>query len=177
MKKGKRIANLTVSAVFCAVICVTAQITVSSPFALPFTLQTFGVALCGYLLGVKRTLYSVGAYILLGIIGIPVFAGFGGGIQTLFGHSGGFIIGFLGLGIFCALANTTKSRVLKIIYSVSGLILCHISGVIWLAVISHTNIFASFLTASAPFILKDAVFVLLAFIVAKIILKRTNVFK
>ena len=175
MKKN-HILNISFSALFCAIICILAQNAIQL-HGMPLTLQTFAVALCGYLLGVKRGICSVLAYILLGLIGIPVFSGFKGGIQTLFGISGGFIIGFIFLCLFCAFAQNKQKPILKVVCSALGLILCHVLGVVWLAVVSNTNILSAFLTASAPFILKDAVLIVLAYFIAKTVLKRTDIFK
>ena len=78
---------------FAALIAVCSQIQI--PSAVPFTLQTFAVFLCTGLLGGKRGTISVLVYILLGIEGLPVFAGFKGGIVSLLGLTGGYIIGFV----------------------------------------------------------------------------------
>lgn len=62
---------------------------------MPFTLQTMGVFTAVGILGGRRGSMAVLIYILLGIIGIPVFAGFTGGIGVLAGTTGGYIVGFL----------------------------------------------------------------------------------
>ncbi len=59
----------------------------------PFTLQTFAVAAVGGLLGWKRGSLSVLAYLLLGLVGVPVFAGFKAGLAALMGPTGGYILG------------------------------------------------------------------------------------
>ena len=68
---------------------------ISIPTSVPFTMQIFAVYLAIYLLGGKLATFSILVYILLGAIGVPVFAGFTGGIGILFGNTGGYIIGFL----------------------------------------------------------------------------------
>ena len=62
----------------------------------PFTMQTFAVFLALGLLGGRRGTYAVLVYLLLGMIGIPVFSGFRGGPGVLLGTTGGYILGFLG---------------------------------------------------------------------------------
>jgi biotin transport system substrate-specific component len=79
----------------------------------PVTLQTFGVLFGGALLGFRRSLLSVGLYILLGAIGLPVFAysenahAYLSGLDTIIGYTngqvvlgltGGYIVGFLFAG-------------------------------------------------------------------------------
>ena len=62
---------------------------------IPFTLQTLGVCLTAGLLGAKRGAVAMFAYVLLGMFGVPVFAGFTGGAAKLLSPTGGYIIGFL----------------------------------------------------------------------------------
>ena len=57
--------------------------------------QTFAIGLTATFLGRKLGLISVGVYLLLGLIGLPVFSGMTGGIAVLFGPTGGYLIGFL----------------------------------------------------------------------------------
>ncbi len=89
--------DLALIAVFAALLA--ASITVPGipvgPLGVPITLQTLAVALCGLVLGVGRGTAAVGLYILLGLIGLPIFAGFRSGPAVLAGPSAGYIIGFL----------------------------------------------------------------------------------
>ena len=80
-------------AVFAVIMAICSWISI--PAAVPFTLQTFGVFIAVGILGGKRGTLSVLVFILLGAIGVPVFAGFSGGIGVLAGTTGGYIIGFL----------------------------------------------------------------------------------
>lgn len=61
----------------------------------PITLQSFFVILSGILLGSKNAMLSQVIYLILGLIGLPIFAGFTGGLQTIFKPSFGFIIGYI----------------------------------------------------------------------------------
>jgi hypothetical protein len=93
-KSKAALLDLVFVALFAAVMTVCAQIQI--PFGeVPFTLQTLGVFIAASLLGWKRGTLSVIVYVLLGLAGVPVFAGFSGGIGVLFGPTGGYIIGFI----------------------------------------------------------------------------------
>ena len=85
--------DLAYIAIFAVLIAICSWISI--PAAVPFTLQTFGVFIAVGVLGGKRGSLSVLVFILLGAIGIPVFANFSGGIGVLAGPTGGYIIGFL----------------------------------------------------------------------------------
>ena len=67
---------------------------ISIPTAVPFTLQTFAVFFVLLLLGGERGTIATLIYVLLGAVGLPVFAGFKGGLDTVFGMTGGFIVSF-----------------------------------------------------------------------------------
>ena len=89
-----KIKDITAISLMAALMCILA------PFSLPIgpiplSLSTFAVYLAAGLLGKKRGTMAVLIYILLGAIGLPVFSGFSGGIQKLFGVTGGYIIGYL----------------------------------------------------------------------------------
>ena len=92
-KSKSNVLSLVYMAMFVAIITVCAQIQI--PMTVPFTLQTLGIFMAAAMLGWKRGLISVAVYVLLGAIGVPVFAGFSGGIGVLGGPTGGYIIGFL----------------------------------------------------------------------------------
>ena len=73
-KSKSNVLSLVYMAMFVAIITVCAQIQI--PMTVPFTLQTLGIFMAAAMLGWKRGLISVAVYVLLGAIGVPVFAGF-----------------------------------------------------------------------------------------------------
>ncbi len=97
-----RIGALTRCALCVAMLAVLGVFEIPLP-VIPITLQTFAITLCGALLGPFEALAVVGAYLLLGAVGLPVFSGFAGGIGVLVGPTGGFLIGFLPSVFFLSL--------------------------------------------------------------------------
>ncbi len=86
--------NITLVALFTALTAIGAFISI--PLGpVPITLQSFFVILSGILLGPKLGALSQVLYIFLGLIGIPIFSGFSGGLQHILKPSFGFIIGFV----------------------------------------------------------------------------------
>ena len=126
-------------AVFAVLIAICSWISI--PTTVPFTLQTFAVFLAVGVLGGKRGSLSVLIYILLGAVGIPVFAGFSGGFGILLGSTGGYIIGFL----FSALlmwgmeALLGKKTWVLGLSMVLGLIVCYAIGTVWFMAVYTKN--------------------------------------
>ena len=85
--------DLVLIALFAALMALCAWVTV--PYAVPFTMQTFGVFLALLLLGGKRGTICMAVYLLLGAVGLPVFSGFRGGVGALVGSTGGYLVGFI----------------------------------------------------------------------------------
>ncbi len=98
MRKQSKAMELTLMGAGAAILCISAMISI--PAAVPFTLQTMAVALLLTALGGRRGTISIAVYLLLGAIGLPVFSGFNGGISALLGATGGYLTGFLLMGLF-----------------------------------------------------------------------------
>ncbi|MBQ9253009.1 MAG: biotin transporter BioY [Clostridia bacterium] len=127
--------DITYVALSIALIAVCSWISV--PMTIPFTLQTFAVCLVTGLLGLKLGLWSVGGYILLGAIGVPVFSGFRGGLGALLGTTGGYIVGFLFTALVVGLAVRRFGRKLwPLILSMAvGILLCYAFGTAWFMIV------------------------------------------
>ena len=159
-------------AMFAIMIAVCSWISV--PATVPFTLQTFGVFVTVGVLGGKRGSLSVLVYLLLGTIGIPVFAGFSGGLGCLLGTTGGYIIGFL----FSALVMWGmeivfgKSTLVLALSMIIGLFVCYLFGTIWfMTVYARTTGAIGVMTALGwcvfPYIIPDAIKIVLAMVLCK----------
>ena len=164
-------SKVVLAALLTAFIAVTSPLSISTPFGVPLTLQTFSVALCGYTLGCCWSAASVVTYILIGAVGLPVFSGFQGGVNVLFGLTGGFIIGFIGLSALCGLGMRFKNVIVRILMGFLGVAVCHAVGVVQFAFVYKTGILAAFITASLPYLLKDAVSIVLAYFLSVYISK------
>ena len=170
-----RIHKYIYAGLFAAVLAVLAQLAIPIPGAVPLTLQTFGVALCAYVLGWKLGTLAYLVYFLLGLAGVPVFSNFTGGIGKLFGTTGGFLIGFFflsaGCGLFTHYRRTYRMRknepVLSLLFGILGLLICHVFGILQVSLLTKTSFVTSFLLVSAPYLIKDLLSVIAAFFLAK----------
>ena len=145
-----------------ALITVCAWISVPV-FTIPFTLQTFAVALVGGLLGWKRGTVAILIYILMGLVGIPVFTGFKAGVPALFGATGGYIFGFLFLSLLPALAKLIPAQsgasrtVVFYCFSILGCAVLYFFGTVWLILMTRCTVGYALGICVAPFIVPDAV--------------------
>ena len=164
----KNVKDMTKIALFAAVIAVCSLITIPLPSGIPVTLQTFAVALAGFMLGWKGGTISVAVYLAIGAVGVPVFSGFTGGIAKFAGVTGGYLWGFLLMALLCGLMPR-KRRVLSAALSLLGLACCHAAGTFQFAIISGSSPVTAFMTCSAPYLIKDILSVVLAYMTAEIV--------
>ena len=162
MEKTKEIVC---AGMFTAVLAILSQLSIPMPTGVPITLQTFAVALTGVVLSWKLGLASTIIYIFLGTVGVPVFTEFSGGLHVLAGYTGGFIWGFLILVCLSGIGILMKNKVFGILLGIAGLAICHLIGVLQFMVVAGMSFAESFLLASATYLIKDVISVILAFIV------------
>lgn len=154
---------------------------ISIPAAVPFTMQTFAVFCTLGLLGGRRGSMAVLIYMLLGAVGLPVFSGFRGGIGTLLGPTGGYILGFLLMALLYWLfdrKNSLKLRGMALLLLL-GLIVCYAFGTVWFIEVYSKSSGPIGLTAALamcvfPFILPDLIKLALAMLLVRTLKKHLN---
>ncbi|KAF2955235.1 biotin transporter BioY [Marinitoga sp. 38H-ov] len=146
---------------FTAFLIVTSWIKIPTPFGVPFTLQVFGVILTIYFLK-KDAWKAILIYVLLGALGLPVFAGFSGGISVIFGPTGGYIIGFLlaTLVAFLPFEN--------IINGFLAILIIYIFGVSGLMINLDLSLIKAIKIGFLPFVLFDSLKVILGYYTYKL---------
>ena len=152
-KSKAALLDLVFVALFAAVMTVCAQIQI--PFGeVPFTLQTLGVFIAASLLGWKRGTLSVIVYVLLGLAGVPVFAGIG----VLFGPTGGYIIGFIFTALIVGLMTEKLGKKLwvEIVSMILGLAVCYAFGTVWFMFQMKMGLVESLLLCVVPYLIADA---------------------
>ena len=122
-------------ALFAVLIAVCSWISI--PTIIPFTLQTFAVTLSVGVLGGRRGTLAVLIYLLLGAVGVPVFAGFSGGLGAFMGPTGGYLAGFIFTalvmwGIEALLGNKLWVRIVSMVL---GLAVMYAFGTVWFMIV------------------------------------------
>lgn len=161
------VKDLVFTAMFAALIAVCSILSI--PIGeVPITLQTFAVCLAAAMLGWKRGTLSVLIYVLLGAVGVPVFAGMTGGVGILAGPTGGYIIGFIPAAIIIGFAaDKWERKALPLIVAmVLGVLVCYLIGTIWFMVVTGMGIGESLMLCVVPFLIPDGVKIALAMILS-----------
>ena len=156
-----------------AVALVTVSAWISVPVgAVPVTLQTFAVCFIGALFGWKRGIFAILVYVFMGLLGIPVFAGFKAGAAALFGPTGGYIFGFFFAALMPALAKLIpvkrKAARCALFYAANilGLAVCYLFGTVWFVLMYQCTVGYALALCVLPFLLPDAVKLLVAALLA-----------
>ena len=147
--------DLAYIAIFAVLIAICSWISI--PMTVPFTLQTFGVFMAVGVLGGKRGSLAVLVYILLGAIGVPVFAGFTGGISKLVSPTGGYLVGFIFTSVISGLIieKFNYKRIPNIIGMIIGLAITYIFGTAWLAFGMGRTFMEALAVGVLPFLIFD----------------------
>ena len=134
--KDKTVRSIVKVAAFTALIVVGAVFSFPAPWnpVVPFTMATMFVILSGMILGPWLGLAAAGLYLLLGIIGLPVFAQGYSGIQVIIGPSGGFLIGYAIAAFFSGfIVRMGRFRMpLIILGALTGTLLIYLPGLPWM---------------------------------------------
>ena len=167
-----RTKDMVRAALFAVIIAICSWLSI--PATVPFTLQTFGVFLTVAVLGGKLGSLAVFIYLLMGVVGLPVFAGFKGGIAALMGPTGGYIVGFLlsALVMWGMERLLGKKQWVLALSMVLGLMVCYTFGTVWfILVYARSTGPIGLMTALGwcvfPYIIPDIIKIVLAMLLSK----------
>lgn len=167
--RGATVA-LCETAVCAALLCVLSPLTVPTPLGVGFTLQVFVVVLNALLLKPLCALSAQVVYTLLGIAGLPVFAGFQSGFGVLAGPTGGFLIGFLLASFFVSLAKGSGGKYATVRFFLCAVLIgipcIYLPGITGFMLYTGGSFHAAFLAVASSFIPVDLVKCALAALIA-----------
>ncbi len=174
MKKTK-IYRLTLTGVMAAVLCVLGPLSIPIPLSpVPLSLTNFAVLLTASLLGWKWGTASCAVYLLLGVVGVPVFSGFAGGAAKLLGPTGGYLVGFLFLSVIGGLFVETfeGKRWLAALGMGLGMLVNNLFGTAWLACLMQIGFGQAFMMGVAPYIVGDLMKLIAALLLGSTLRRR-----
>ena len=179
--RNTKTLDLCLIALFTAIISIVSQFNIPLPGGVPMTLQTFIVPVAGIVIGSRRGFMATLSYVILGAIGVPVFHGLTGGLGSIMGPTGGFIISFpvmaLLAGMFYELAVTlsgekTGNGKIAIYYGLivaglmAGTLFNYAVGVLWFMIVTHNTLGAALSACVIPFIPTTIIKIILVLILA-----------
>lgn len=157
---------LLLSALMVALISVLSQIAIPLPLV-PINLALLAVFLTGFILPQRWALIAVGAYLLMGALGLPVFSGLRGGPQALFGNTGGYLLGyFLSVAVIALMRHQASNFIQRVLLCLLALLACYVPGTLWLSFLTGRTIAQVLPLAVFPFILGDLIKCALAALLA-----------
>ena len=147
----KNVRKMVLSSLFASLCAVCSWIAVPLP-PVYITLQTLALLLTLGTLGGKWGTVSIALYLLLGVVGLPVFAGFRGGAGALLDATGGFLWGFLVSGLVYWFLESAG----KLPAMVAAMAVCYFCGCLWFQIYADVGLQQAFLLCAAPYLLPDA---------------------
>ncbi|MCI8937526.1 MAG: biotin transporter BioY [Lachnospiraceae bacterium] len=161
--------NLALIGLMSAVLCILGPISLPIPISpVPISLGMLGVYLTVYILGMKKGTISVCIYLLLGLVGLPVFTAFGSGIGKVLGPTGGYLLGYIFIAlIFGFFIDKWKTnQVFIFLGMILGTAVCYLLGTAWLAKQGGMSFAAALAAGVLPFIPGDLAKIVLTMLVA-----------
>ena len=166
------IYTLAMIAVMTAVTCILAPLSISIG-PIPISLTNLAIYFALYLLGWKKGTVSYLVYILIGIVGLPVFSGFAGGIGKFLGPTGGYIVGFIPMAIIAGiLIDRFKSRWIQLLGMLAGTVVCYALGTAWYCLQTGSALVPALSLCVFPFIPGDLVKMIAAMLLGPVIRER-----
>ena len=169
------VAQLALAGLLAAVLAVASW--VSIPFVpVPLTLQTLAVLVAGGLLGPFWGPVSVGVYILVGLAGVPVFAGGHAGPAVIAGPLGGFLLGFVLAAFVIGVAGDAMRRrkvtdrrglAVLVLGAASAGLVVYVGGVPWFMAVTGASLWEAVTVAFFPFIPGDVLKAVVAVVVIR----------
>lgn len=152
--------NLVLCAMCAAITCILAPLSIPLAGGVPVSLATFAVMLSGVLLGGPLGALSQLIYVLLAAVGLPVLAGWTGGLGIVLGMTGGYIIGYIPCawltGLIYKKYGETAKKPVKILFMILGMtagnIVLYVIGTAWFMFITEMTLEASLAACVIPFI-------------------------
>lgn len=163
--KNSKIYNMTLVGLMTALICIIAPFSVPLSFTpVPISLANLIIYISAGILGAKKGAMSVIIYLLIGAVGVPVYAGWTAGFQRIAGPTGGYLIGFIFIALISGLIiEKFENKIyMYAIGMILGTIVCYILGSVWLSMEMNLNFSKALLLGVIPYLLGDAIKVVLA---------------
>lgn len=161
--------NIALIGLMAAVLCILGPLALPIPVSpVPISMGSFAVYLTAYILGLKKGTVSLCIYLLLGLVGLPVFTGFSGGIGKVLGPTGGYMVGYIFMTLICGFFVDRWKTNYGIIFlgMILGTLALYLFGTLWLAKLANMSFIAALGVGVIPFIPGDLAKIVITMLVA-----------
>lgn len=176
-KRGITTRNLVITALMAAFMCILGPLSLPLPFTpVPISLTNFAIYLAAFVLSWKYCTLSYIVYMLIGMIGLPVFSNFGSGLDKIVGPTGGYLIGFVFTALICSLINEKFAGkiYMYVIGMAAGLTMAYAFGTLWFMYQQGMGLKQSLVLCVIPFLIGDAVKIVVATMIGPVLRKAVN---
>lgn len=161
-RMGTDAKQLALTGLMTALLAVFSQIAIPLPMV-PINLALLAVYLAAFLLDRRGALISVALFLMLGTIGLPVFANFQGGPAALFGKTGGYLIGYLATAaVVATLRPWADTFAKRCVACLLGMLACYQLGTAWFMLLTGLSLPVSLSYCVYPFLPGDMIKIALA---------------
>lgn len=169
MKNKQNTRKLVITAVFSAILCVISPITIPLPISpVPVSLASCIIFTASFVLPPMQCVLSVLVYLILGCVGLPVFAGFAGGAGIIAGPTGGYLIGYLAAAFTASFFNFRfKKTYLSLIGMITGTLVMYFTGTVWFSFTQDADFVSALLVCVVPYLMTDALKIAAALVIGR----------
>lgn len=162
-KQKMSIRQMAIIALMTALMCILGPMSVPIG-TIPISFTNLVIYIMAYLLGAKFGGISYCIYLLIGMVGLPVFSGFSGGLAKLAGPTGGYLIGFLFIAIISGafIQKGCGKKAISILGMILGTLVAYIFGTIWFVIQAECNIMYALTVCVFPFLIADGIKIIVA---------------
>lgn len=171
--------QMVLIALMTAITCILAPCSIPLPFSpVPISFTNLVLYISIFVLGYKAATVSYIVYLLLGLVGLPIFSGFSGGLGKLAGPTGGYLIGFIFLTLIAGLFVDKSEGKYRYVLYVAGMVLgtavTYAFGTIWLAKQMSLTFMQGLAVGVIPYLPGDTAKIIIAMIIGPVLKKRIN---
>lgn len=164
-KSAAGVRRIAAVGVMAAVICILGPLSIPIPISpVPISFTMVGIYFAVYALGMKNGTAAYLIYMLLGLVGLPVFSGYTAGPGKLFGPTGGYIIAFIFTALIAGffIDRYSENVLLHILGMALGMAVLYFFGSLWLAWQGKMTMWQALMAGTVPYIPADIVKIILA---------------
>lgn len=175
VEKKNSVQDIVFIGLITAITCIAAPFSIPIPFSpVPISLTNLVIYFSIILIGLRKGTVSYLVYLFIGLIGLPVFSGFSGGLSKIAGPTGGYLIGFIFMAIISGyfVEKFSGKLYMYVVGMVLGTIVDYAFGTIWLSYQLNLSFVQGLFMGVIPYIIGDIIKIIIAVSVAPVIKKR-----